>query len=559
MARSPMACVKIRAAADNPGWSGASDRRRRRRAHAGPAWAVGARGRHRGRSPRVDRRADRLRPGGCPAPGTGHRGRARDVVPLRAGPQHGDRGPQVKLDALAARLPGSVVHGDSGVDVGEVTYDSRVRAGPGTLFVAVKGMTTDGNQFVDAARRKGAGAVASESPPQPGGPWIQVPDARQALAAFSAAVLGDPAASLELVGVTGTNGKTTTSYLIDAAVRAAGHTAGLLGTVQYRIGDRLSEAVRTTPEASDLQQLFKEMVVASCTHAVLESLVAFARARPRVRLRVPRRGVHEPDPRPPRLPWRHGPVLRSQASAVRHVPPPRRARLPERRGRSHPGARRRLAGAGVDVRRRSPRRLRGRRHRAEPRGDALPAAVAARHLRRADPAPRALQRPEPARRLCRLDGPGARPEGRPRGADLDRGSARPAGARASRRPALHRRRRLRAHRRRAQEGAGDRPPAEPESPDHRFRLWRRPGQVQAPAHGGRRHPSLRHRNRDVRQPPLRTPRGYPRRDTEGDERRPRGRASRHRRPPRRHRPRIGDGPPRRPRSCASSSSPPTGC
>jgi UDP-N-acetylmuramoyl-L-alanyl-D-glutamate--2,6-diaminopimelate ligase len=159
----------------------------------------------------------------------------------------------VKLDALAARLPGSVVHGGAGAEVTEVTYDSR-RAGPGTIFVAVRGLTTDGNQFVDAARRKGVSAVASESPPQPGGPWIQVPDARRALAAFSAAVLGDPSSSLRLVGVTGTNGKTTTSYLIDAAVRAAGHTAGLLGTVQYRIGDRLSEAVRTTPEASDLQQ-----------------------------------------------------------------------------------------------------------------------------------------------------------------------------------------------------------------------------------------------------------------------------------------------------------------
>jgi UDP-N-acetylmuramoyl-L-alanyl-D-glutamate--2,6-diaminopimelate ligase len=152
----------------------------------------------------------------------------------------------LRLDAVAARLPGSVVHGDGAVDVTEVTYDSR-RAGPGTLFVAVRGLATDGNQFVDAARRKGATAVASENPPQPGGPWVQVPDARKALAAFSAAVLGDPASRLTLVGVTGTNGKTTTSYLIDAALRAAGYTAGLLGTVQYRIGDRLSEAVRTTP------------------------------------------------------------------------------------------------------------------------------------------------------------------------------------------------------------------------------------------------------------------------------------------------------------------------
>jgi UDP-N-acetylmuramoyl-L-alanyl-D-glutamate--2,6-diaminopimelate ligase len=175
----------------------------------------------------------------------------------------------VKLDAVAARLPGSAVHGGAGVDVSDVTHDSR-RVGPEGLFVAIRGTAADGNQFVDAARKRGAAAVASENPPQPGVPWIQVPDARKALAAFSAAVLGDPASKLTLAGVTGTNGKTTTSYLIDAALREAGRTVGLLGTVQYRIGDRLSEAVRTTPEASDLQRLFHEMVVASCSHAVLE-------------------------------------------------------------------------------------------------------------------------------------------------------------------------------------------------------------------------------------------------------------------------------------------------
>ena len=72
------------------------------------------------------------------------------------------------------------------------------------------------------------------------------------------------------MGITGTNGKTTTTYLIDAILRAASRTVGLLGTVQYRIGDRLPEAVRTTPESSDLQHLFREMVDAGCTHAVLE-------------------------------------------------------------------------------------------------------------------------------------------------------------------------------------------------------------------------------------------------------------------------------------------------
>jgi UDP-N-acetylmuramoyl-L-alanyl-D-glutamate--2,6-diaminopimelate ligase len=175
----------------------------------------------------------------------------------------------VKLAELAARLPGATVTGDGEVTVTAVTYDSR-KAGPGTLFVAIKGLTADGNQFVEAARKKGAAAVASEQPAEPGSPWLQVPDAREALALLSAAVLGEPARALELIGVTGTNGKTTTTYLIDAALRAAGHKVGLLGTVLYRIGDRMADATRTTPEASDLQGLLREMVDAGCSHAVLE-------------------------------------------------------------------------------------------------------------------------------------------------------------------------------------------------------------------------------------------------------------------------------------------------
>jgi UDP-N-acetylmuramoyl-L-alanyl-D-glutamate--2,6-diaminopimelate ligase len=175
----------------------------------------------------------------------------------------------MKLSELTLRLPGTVLTGDGDAAITAVTHDSR-KAGPGALFVAIKGLTTDGNQFVEAARKKGASAIASEQAPEPGTPWLQVADAREALARFSAAVLGDPAQSLELIGVTGTNGKTTTTYLIDAALRAAGHKVGLLGTVLYRIGDRMADATRTTPESSDLQGLFREMVDAGCSHAVLE-------------------------------------------------------------------------------------------------------------------------------------------------------------------------------------------------------------------------------------------------------------------------------------------------
>jgi len=175
----------------------------------------------------------------------------------------------VTLGELLRRVPEARLQGDPSLPVTEVTYDSR-RISPGGLFVAIRGAVADGNQFVDAARKKGAVAVVSEAAPDGGGAWAQVPDAREALALLSAASLGDPAESLRLVGVTGTNGKTTTTYLIDAALRAAGHAVGLIGTVQYRIGARLVEATRTTPESSDLQGLFRQMVDEGCTDVVME-------------------------------------------------------------------------------------------------------------------------------------------------------------------------------------------------------------------------------------------------------------------------------------------------
>jgi UDP-N-acetylmuramoyl-L-alanyl-D-glutamate--2,6-diaminopimelate ligase len=175
----------------------------------------------------------------------------------------------LRLGELLRRLPAAVRHGDPELEIADVTHDSR-RTGPGSLFVAIRGLAVDGNQFVDAARKKGAVAVCSEEPPRGEGAWVEVKDAREALALLSAAQLGDPARSLDLVGVTGTNGKTTTTYLVDAALRAAGETPGLIGTVEYRVGNHVAEAVRTTPESSDLQGLLQEMKDAGCRQAVLE-------------------------------------------------------------------------------------------------------------------------------------------------------------------------------------------------------------------------------------------------------------------------------------------------
>ena len=177
----------------------------------------------------------------------------------------------MRLGELSAALPGARLSGDPGGGVLGVGHDSRTLK-PGEVFVAIRGLTADGKQFVEAARKKGAAAVVSEqpAPDADGAPWLQVEDAREALATLSAAFLGEPARSLELVGVTGTNGKTTTTYLIDAALRAASKRVGLIGTIHYRVADRLTESARTTPESSDLQQLFREMVDARCSHAVLE-------------------------------------------------------------------------------------------------------------------------------------------------------------------------------------------------------------------------------------------------------------------------------------------------
>ena len=174
----------------------------------------------------------------------------------------------MKLRDLVARLPGAVPHGPDATITG-ITRDSRA-VGAGSAFVAIRGVKEDGNTYVDAALRKGAAAVLSELPPRPGTPWLQVPDARRALAVAAAAFYGDPAQSLSLVGVTGTNGKTTTAFLIDAILRESGLTVGLLGTVENRIGVQVTEAVRTTPESSDLQRLFRQMMDAGCSHGVLE-------------------------------------------------------------------------------------------------------------------------------------------------------------------------------------------------------------------------------------------------------------------------------------------------
>ncbi len=202
-----------------------------------------------------------------------------------------------------------------------VTHDSRA-VSAGAVFVAIRGQRHDGTAFAADAIKRGALAIVAESPAPAGVAtvWLRTTDARLALAELAATYFGHPSERLTVVGVTGTNGKTTTTYLLASVFDAAGWPCGRLGTVTVRTGPgprAERDASHTTPEASEVQRLLREMLDAGCRGLRDGSVVARARAAPR---RVPAlRGgdLHQPDARPPRLPRRHAAVLRGQAAAVR--------------------------------------------------------------------------------------------------------------------------------------------------------------------------------------------------------------------------------------------------
>ncbi|HMF89044.1 MAG TPA: UDP-N-acetylmuramoyl-L-alanyl-D-glutamate--2,6-diaminopimelate ligase [Candidatus Angelobacter sp.] len=151
-------------------------------------------------------------------------------------------------------------------------YNSR-RIQPGWLFVAMRGGSTDGNRYIDAALKNGAVAVVTDAPDEPrrsGVPWAVVPHGRRALALLSANFYGRPAEHLRIVGITGTNGKTTTSFLCESILRACGRRSGLIGTIEYHIPGAVLPAPHTTPEALELNHIFAAAVSAGATHAVME-------------------------------------------------------------------------------------------------------------------------------------------------------------------------------------------------------------------------------------------------------------------------------------------------
>ena len=164
------------------------------------------------------------------------------------------------LDELTAGLEIVARSGDPKQRVNGLHYDSRQIA-PGQAFVAIRGLLSDGNRFIPMARERGAAAVISELPPanEPGMAWMQVRDTRRALAQAAANWYGHPSRRLELIGITGTNGKTTTAFLCESILRRAGWRTGLLGTIEYHLDDRVLPSPHTTPESLDLQAFLAEV------------------------------------------------------------------------------------------------------------------------------------------------------------------------------------------------------------------------------------------------------------------------------------------------------------
>jgi len=156
-------------------------------------------------------------------------------------------------------------------EIGTLCHDSRL-AGAGALFFALKGVAADGHRFIAAAAEKGAAAVVVEDAAfvPPGVTAVRVADARLAMARMAATFHGDPTAYLPLVGITGTNGKTTTTYLIEAIMAAAGLPPAVLGTISYRFGSKVIEASHTTPESTELQGALRLLADAGARGFVME-------------------------------------------------------------------------------------------------------------------------------------------------------------------------------------------------------------------------------------------------------------------------------------------------
>src|SRR5436190_14979305 len=176
----------------------------------------------------------------------------------------------MQLKTLAATIPVRQVIGTLDRNVESIAYDSR-RVQRNGLFVALRGEKTDGHAFIGQAIEKGASVIVAEREEQnPRATCLLVENSRAALADLAGTFYGFPSRKLRMAAVTGTNGKTTTSFLIKHICENAGLRCGLIGTVRYEIGERVLPATRTTPESLDLQELLAQTANAGCKAAAME-------------------------------------------------------------------------------------------------------------------------------------------------------------------------------------------------------------------------------------------------------------------------------------------------
>lgn len=176
----------------------------------------------------------------------------------------------MKLKELLAPLDVLELHADPEQDITGISYDSRTTE-PGELFVAVTGFAVDGHRFIPKALECGASVILCERAPEQDAPYVRVASTRHALALVSARWFGSPADHMTMIGVTGTNGKTTSTYLLKHVLeQTLGAKVGLVGTIQNMIGSEVLHTERTTPESYELQSLFAQMYAAGCTHVVME-------------------------------------------------------------------------------------------------------------------------------------------------------------------------------------------------------------------------------------------------------------------------------------------------
>ncbi len=176
----------------------------------------------------------------------------------------------MKLSALLAGIRVLECHADPDLDIAAVAYDSR-KVTPGSLFAAISGFASDGNRFIPMAMEKGASVVVTARRPEQDVPYVLVENDRLALAGLGTNWFGHPAKSMTMIGVTGTNGKTSVTLLLKQVLeKTLGARVGLIGTMENLIGEESIPTERTTPESFELQALFARMRQAGCTHVVME-------------------------------------------------------------------------------------------------------------------------------------------------------------------------------------------------------------------------------------------------------------------------------------------------